>query len=1249
MHYKFLRTLGRSLAIGAIGLAASFGANATDAADEPLILDLRSNIYGYIGPTNSFTIYFGSTEKDVELYVVGPKTEEYVTVNPYSIGTGSDGSHEVIATAVTLSVTETDNQIKVYGDASKIDFIDVHGCYLSSADFPGNFVNLSVVDLSHNELTSIDLSGISSLESIDLTDNAFSVASQMNIGTNHPDLQILQVGINEVCDPNLDLRNFPNLQYFSARNNYGITTVDPSNCPNLVSLVLEVTNISSLDVSKNTNLDVLNISNTRITSIDLSNNKNLGEFYWSHEGSYNNGDQYKISQIDLSNNTKLQYLDLAGNKLTSIDVSMCPNLLLLYLQRNLLSSIDLSKNKRLATVNLANNLFTFANLPLPQEGWDYVYYRGPLPTDAKYKVGEPIDFSAEVIRAPYQDAQGNTITPETYANVFVAPKAKDTYELDASKYTYSNGVVTINQAISDPVYVEFFCTAFPDWPMNSAEFIVKTPEEFDLPATVFSFTPDYSLGGQTISFKMGAVSTHSSTTLPADVSVIINGETTVLKNAVTSAMLPQSNNITITLPSNVSRVQIALPDGLSLSALDMNGIKLSNIDLTPAEELTILKLDGCGLYSIDLGYNRLLELLDLSNNELSYLSLNGVRGDYEKWYLAEVKAPNNHLNSLNMVAYDTVQVLDLSGNAFTEFDFKYYEGLVNVNLSNNQILGTVDLTPSSKLVSVDLSNNQISELIQNWRPSVQNVHLENNNLTFATLPKLSAANYTYAPQAKMKVLSSASAINLEAQSLNGNTKYVWKYAESGEVVPASEYTFNNGATQFNESLIGKTVYCEMTSSIFPAFDSTPLTTTNVTVADKPTNLVASFTTTQDGTATIGFSFHNSGENAVYIDWRGDGSEYEPYIYAAGDTGGIYRTGTCYAGKTAKVYAMESPEEISVFAMLNTPLSDFDGTPMTKVTAIDIHNAGLTDDAVKFPDSPGLYELVLDGNNFSKATFQKYPNLSTLNLGGNQYTEFDVSLYPEIFFLQLADNKIASVKFGNNNFLYQLDMTNNQLTDIDLSNLSGLRELLLTSNRLPSIDITPVKDQLTTLYIAGNCMTFANLPTSQDFGQQLTAYSYANQQPITVTCDAGKVDLTDQAEVNGTATTYRWFLGDKQSDVYYDAYYEEIMGEELEGPAVSSDPEYIVENGVTTFVYEQSRKVIGAMTNSELPNLILFTTPTAVTTAGVEKVDNESIFGKIVDVYTVNGVRVRTQQPVDEALRGLEPGIYIVGGKKVLVK
>ena len=1222
-----------------------------DAADMPVIMTLKTNIFGYQGPDNNFTIYLGSTEKDAEFYVEGPKTKEYVWVNPYTLGTGSDGSNGVIATAVHLSVSETDNTVTLRGDASKLDYIDVHGCYLSSIELSPTFTNLSVVDMSHNELKEIDLSAFPSLESIDLLDNQFSDPNKMKIGTNHPNLMILSVGINDVIDPELNLRNFPKLQYFSGRNNYGITQIDPSGCPNLVSLVLEVTNITTLDVSKNLNLDVLNISNTKVTSIDLSKNTKLGEFYASHEGSYNHQDMYKLTSIDVTNNPRLQYLDLSGNKLTSIDVTHNPDLLLLFLQRNLLTEIDLSKNTRLATVNLSNNLFTFATLPIPQEGWDYVYYRSPLACNFKYKVDEPIDFSKEVIRGPYTDAQGNTITPVTYANAYGVQRAGETYEIEANKYTYKDGVITFHEAIPDSVYVDFFCTAFPDWTLQSAKFKVKTEEDYDAPSTAFKFTPAASMAGKQVSFKLGGSPVAAGLSLPADIIVKIGEETTTLTGAVTSSSLPTTNNVTFTLPSSLSEVQVLITDGYGATALEIDGIEMTSIDLSEAENLKTLSLTNAALPSIDLAFNGDLRSIDLSNNELKTIDFTAVRGDFEKFYLTDVNLSNNNLNSITMVYYNVVKTLNVSGNAFQTFDFKYYTGLQNIDFSNNKLAGTIDLSTVENLKSLNISNNKIDEIIKdNWN-GIQTLNVSNNNLSFATLPKVSASGvtYSYAPQNKFNIIPAGAAVNLtEQNTVNGNaTTYVWKYADDNSVVPTNLYTNENGSTKFGETLIGKTLYCEMTNPGFPDFNTQPLTTTDIQVLDKPTNLVASFTTTNTGTAQVGFRFKNNGAYAVYIDWNGDGSQYDEYLYDANNTA-IYRTGQSVAGKTAKVYTYGNPADVTCIYLMNTKLNDFDATPMTAVEAIDIHDAGLTDGKFKYAESSKLYELVLDGNNFQTQTFPNLPALSNLNLAGNAYTKFDASLYPNVSFLQLSNNQIEEITFGKNTSLYQLNATNNKINKIDLNGLSSLGELILIDNHLSEIDVTPVSTHLRTLSIEGNYFTFSSLPDKNSLRSD-AVYTYGNQTPTTVQCIDGKIDLSSEATINNTETVYRWFLGDKQSDVYYDYYYEMFMGEELEGPDVSSDPEYRVDNGVTSFLYTQKRRVIGALTNDSFPNLILFTTPTAIDKAA--GVDNVAIDGENapVNVYNLSGVRVKTQVRRSEALEGLAPGLYIVGGQKVFVK
>ena len=61
-----------------------------------------------------------------------------------------------------------------------------------------------------------------------------------------------------------------------------LTSVDPTACPLLQRLSLDMTNVSSVDLSKNPDLQVLNVSDSRISSLDLSHNPKIRELYISH-------------------------------------------------------------------------------------------------------------------------------------------------------------------------------------------------------------------------------------------------------------------------------------------------------------------------------------------------------------------------------------------------------------------------------------------------------------------------------------------------------------------------------------------------------------------------------------------------------------------------------------------------------------------------------------------------------------------------------------------------------------------------------------------------------------------------------------------------------------------------------------------------------------------------------------------------------------------------------------------------------
>ena len=66
----------------------------------------------------------------------------------------------------------------------------------------------------------------------------------------------------------------------------------------------------------------------------------------------------KLTELDVSKNTALTYLNVWNNKLTELDVSKNTALTTLHVHKNPLTELDVSKNTRLEYLAYEDNLFT---------------------------------------------------------------------------------------------------------------------------------------------------------------------------------------------------------------------------------------------------------------------------------------------------------------------------------------------------------------------------------------------------------------------------------------------------------------------------------------------------------------------------------------------------------------------------------------------------------------------------------------------------------------------------------------------------------------------------------------------------------------------------------------------------------------------------------------------------------------------------------------------------------------------------
>lgn len=199
---------------------------------------------------------------------------------------------------------------------------------------------LTYLDLSMNQLSSIDLSNNTALTEVYLWDNQLVSIDTPASAT------ILSLSINQLRS--IDVSNNTALTFLDLSYNQ-LNSIDLSNNTALAILALWKNQLSSIDLSNNIALAELILSENQLTSLDVSNNISLN--------SLNLGIN-QLSSLDVSNNTKLTLLALAGNQLSTIDLSNNTALTSLSLVGNRLRSIDISSNTALTRLSLTNNQLT---------------------------------------------------------------------------------------------------------------------------------------------------------------------------------------------------------------------------------------------------------------------------------------------------------------------------------------------------------------------------------------------------------------------------------------------------------------------------------------------------------------------------------------------------------------------------------------------------------------------------------------------------------------------------------------------------------------------------------------------------------------------------------------------------------------------------------------------------------------------------------------------------------------------------
>lgn len=171
--------------------------------------------------------------------------------------------NRLIAIGVDIN---TDGEIQVSEAAAVTGTLNVSGNAIANLQGIEAFVNITELNCLQNQLTSLDVSSNTLLETLLCGGNQIT---SINV-SNNLNLEVLNIGVNPLND------------------------LDISNCPSLTDLLLFGSNITTLDCSSNTNLTALFIAtNTLLETVFLKNGSdessgNIDSGSWSENWGFGN-------------------------------------------------------------------------------------------------------------------------------------------------------------------------------------------------------------------------------------------------------------------------------------------------------------------------------------------------------------------------------------------------------------------------------------------------------------------------------------------------------------------------------------------------------------------------------------------------------------------------------------------------------------------------------------------------------------------------------------------------------------------------------------------------------------------------------------------------------------------------------------------------------------------------------------------------------------------------------------------------
>lgn len=788
----------------------------------------------------------------------------------------------------------------------------------------------------------------------------------------------------------------------------------------------------------------------------------------------------RLNTLDVSLLTKLKYLDCTFNKLNKLDVSILPELSTLYCSNNQLDEIKIDKAQKISNLSCEYNRLPLSKLPLPTSTMISYRYspQNTLYEERTINPGETIDYSSEA-------------TIDGASTVFTW--FKDNIKIENTDQTGK---------YAPKEYGYYYCQ------MTNSKFVGLT------------LTTNFLKLGTPLEYDSRDISVLKSIRDSAP-------ETSQLKT-IWADDLPIENWLALNWSSSKpKRVTALLLNGIQLTALDVTGLnELKTINCSQCG-LLILKASGLSnlssiscndnqLTTIDLSGNSRLTYINISNNKLTFSKIPLI----SVYYYTLIYSPQKEV-------FDAKEIkLGESINFSSEANIRGYQ--TNFTWFKNDVAIT---TIQSGTFTPTESGTYYCKMT-NY--AYQNLTLVTNKITVTSTSEFELAD----ANALKAILNSAPASSpLKTEWADETQMASWKGVTWTESVPKRVKQLDVSNKNISLLEIGTLSAIESLNC-----SNNQITSLNIDGLNNLNNLDCSFNLLTSISVIKAPKIQNlvCNNNSIPFSALPLSLPVSAGTYKYSPMNKIDSERTILFGESIN-YILESKIGgiATVFSWFKNDVKINDSDQSGKYTPTDtgIFYCTMTND--KFPG------LVITTNTINVIKPEEYdsddiealkrlrdnlPSESPLRLkwkDDNQIFSWEGvgwgSISPrKVKVLQMSSSGLKTLDLTLFANLEEIYCDNNQLTSMKLTGLLNLNYVSCAYNQLTVIDISGLP-KIKNLFCQNNKLCFSKLPVKLSvIGGN---YQYWPQQTVfeeqTIAL-GGTIDFTSEKTINGIATVFTWY-------------------------------------------------------------------------------------------------------------------------------